>query len=72
MWYFFKSARKKAHPINGASMRSSLPLMMPWNGLRLWWKGVFYQAPLCLGKFKLGYYEFEGQDKEQIYKEINL
>ncbi len=33
-WYGFKSARKKHIPSTWAFMRSSLPLMMPWNGMR--------------------------------------
>jgi hypothetical protein len=63
-WYVFKSARKKAHPIN-VGVYEEFPILdtaVDW--LETYGGGKYFVKPLTLGKCKLGYYEFEGEDKE--------
>jgi hypothetical protein len=71
-WYVFKSARKKAHPIN-VGVYEEFPVLdeaLEW--LETWGGGKYFVKPLSLGKCKLGYYEFEGEDKEPEGEEDSI
>lgn len=61
-WYVFKSARKKSHPINVGVFEEFPTLDNALEWLETYGGGKYFIKPLSLGKCKLGYYEFEGED----------
>ncbi len=71
-WYVFKSARKKAHPINVGVYEEFPALDDALEWLETYGGGKYFVKPLSLGKCKLGYYEFEGEDKEPEGEEDSI
>lgn len=62
-WYVFKSLRKKGAPLNVGTFDDFPTLDQALGWLELYGGGRYYVKPMSLGKCKIGYYEFEGEDK---------
>lgn len=62
-WYVFKSLKRKPYLINVGVYEEfpSIDTALEWS--EVYGGGKYYVKPLSLGKCKIGFYEFEGEDK---------
>jgi len=62
-WYVFKSLKRKPFLINVGVYEEfpSIDTALEWS--EVYGGGKYYVKPLSLGKCKIGFYEFEGEDK---------
>jgi len=63
-WYVFQVCKEKISSYQHRFYEELSILLLAVEWFEIYGRGNYFVKPLCLGKCKLGYYEFESEDKE--------